>query len=183
MEPGRDNAGAGAVYVWKYVLIIGIYMVVFVPVMRAHEGPPFPIIVDEEVGPFLVSVWTDPDIGIGTFFVIMEPLSGGNLPDITSVQIGVEPVSGRLKETVYTAEPQNVRRGARYYTEVAFDQGGMWKVRVRLEGPDWEGELYSEVEATPDGSIGPIGLIVYALPFIAVGVLWFRAIILRRRRE
>jgi hypothetical protein len=57
----------------------------------------------------------------------------------------------------------------------------MWKVRVVLEGKGWEGELNSEVEATPDGSIGPIAVVIYALPFLAVGILWVRAIM--RRRE
>src|SRR5690606_31855498 len=51
--------------------------------VRAHEGPPFPIIVDERVGPYVVSVWTDPDIGIGTFFVVLEPPGDDPLPEGT----------------------------------------------------------------------------------------------------
>lgn len=168
---------------WFIHLISGICLITLVPKIEAHEGPPFPIIIDERVGPYLVSVWTDPDIGIGTFFVILEPVSGNELPEITSIQVGVEPTSGRLEEKIYDAEPQRVRRGARYYAEVEFDKGEMWKVRVILKGPGWEGELHSEVEATPDGTIGPIGLLIYALPFVAIGILWVRAIIRRRWEE
>jgi hypothetical protein len=29
----------------------------------AHVGPPFPIVEDQKVGPYLASIWTDPDIG------------------------------------------------------------------------------------------------------------------------
>lgn len=167
----------------RSILVFALCLSVIAPVIQAHEGPPFPIIVDAEAGPYLVSVWTDPDIGIGTFFVIFEPVSDDHSPDITSVQIGVEPTSGRLDETLYVAEPQRVRNGARYYAEVEFDQGEMWKVRVLIEGKNWKEELNSEVEATPDGTIGPIGLLVYSLPFVGIGILWFRAIIVRRRQE
>lgn len=150
----------------------------------AHEGPPFAIIVDEEVGPYLVSVWTDPDIGIGTFYVVFEPKNDDHeVNDIESVRIGVEPVSGRLDEAVYEFESQPARSGARYWTEVEFDKGEFWKVRVAIEGDGFKKELLSEVEATPDGSIGPIGLLIYALPFVGIGILWFRAIIVRRRHE
>lgn len=151
--------------------------------VQAHEGPPFAIIVDEEVGPYLVSVWTDPDIGIGTFFVVFDPKSDvHSTDDINSVRIGVEPVSGRLDEAVYVFEEQRARSGARYWAEVEFDKGEFWKVRVKIEGDGFEKELFSEVEATPDGTIGPIGLLIYALPFVAIGFIWFRAIIVRRRR-
>ncbi|MEX2602220.1 MAG: hypothetical protein WD355_11255 [Balneolaceae bacterium] len=168
---------------WVNILLLAIFLALFPPKTEAHEGPPFPIIIDEVIGPFLVSVWTDPDIGIGTFFVVFEPVSGDETPEITTVEIGVEPQSGRLEERVYSAESQFVRYGARYYAEVEFDQGEMWNVRVILEGPGWEGELLSEVEATPDGTIGPIGLVIYALPFVAIGIIWIRAMIRRREVE
>lgn len=167
----------------KWISLAGLLLIFVASNVQAHEGPPYPIIVDEKVGPYLVSVWTDPDIGIGTFFVVFEPISEGIPSEITSVQIAVEPVTGRLDEAIYDAESQQVRRGARYYSEVQFDRGEMWKVRVILEGDGWNEELSSEVEATPDGSIGPIGLLVYALPFVGIGILWFRAILVRRRKE
>lgn len=165
------------------ILLLAICLTVLPPKTEAHEGPPFPIIIDEVVGPYLVSVWTDPDIGIGTFFIVFEPASGEEMSDITSVQIAVEPASGRLDERIYSAESQFVRYGARYFVEVEFDQGEMWNVRVIMEGQGWEKELLSEVEATPDGTIGPIGLLIYALPFVAIGIIWIRAMIRRREVE
>lgn len=170
---------------WYYAMVLICCLILWAPKTDAHEGPPFRIIVDQEVGPYLVTVWTDPDIGIGTFFVVLEPISGDNekLPEISAVKVGVAPTSGRLEEKIYSAESQQVRNGARYLAEVEFDQGEMWKVRVIIEGPDWEGELNSEVEATPDGSIGPIVIVIYALPFIGIGILWIRAIMRRRETE
>ena len=144
---------------------------------RAHSGPPFPILVDQRVGPCVASVWTDPDIGTGTFFVMLEPAKGGSLPAKIAVRIGVQPVSKRLPEVFYAAESQPVQEGARYFTTVKFDQGGMWHTRVLIDG----GELKADVEPTPDGIIGPFASLVYALPFLGIGFLWIKAALRRRR--
>jgi len=169
---------------WHYSLWgqLTAVLLLFLPIRGsfAHEGPPFPILVDQRIGSMLVSVWTDPDIGTGTFFVVLEPADGGTLPDDVDVEVGVMPVSGRLAEVRYPAEPQQVRYGARYYTEVQFDHGEWWKVRVLLRSVAGTGELTAEVEATPDGTIGPISLVVYLLPFLAVGFLWLKAVLRRR---
>lgn len=163
---------------WSLFLFIGLLSAA---PAAAHEGPPFPILVDRTAGPYVASVWTDPDIGTGIFFVVLEPAKGESLPAGTRVRIGVQPVSGRLAEAVYEAEPQSVRQGARYFTEARFDRGEMWKVRVRIDGAEGGGELTAEVEATPDGTIGPIALLIYPLPFLAVGFLWLKAALRRRR--
>lgn len=152
------------------------------PPALAHEGPPFPIIVDEPVGPWSVSVWTDPDIGIGTFYVVLEPLDeDAEIPAGTRVSIGVRPVSGRLEEAVSEATPEPVRYGERHVAEVAFDRGEWWDVRILVQAPGGSGELTARVEATPDGTIGPIGMVFYMLPFLAVGFIWLKVAL--RKRE
>jgi hypothetical protein len=150
--------------------------------VRAHEGPPFPIVVDRPAGPYVVSVWTDPDIGTGVVYVVLEPPEGKSLPARTAVRVGVRPLSGRLAEAFYDAEAQPVRHGARYFTEVKLDRGEMWRIRALVDGSEGGGEVGAEVEATPDGTIGPIALVVYLLPFVAVGFLWLKAVLRRRER-
>jgi hypothetical protein len=147
---------------------------------RAHAGPPFPILVDQRVGPMVASVWTDPDIGTGTFFVILEPPEGRSLPAKVTVRIGVQPVTKRLPEVLYEAEPQPVHEGARYFTKVKFDQGGMWHTRVLIDSPAGGGELKADVEPTPDGILGPLASLVYTLPFLGAGFLWIKAVLRRR---
>lgn len=149
--------------------------------LRAHEGPPFPIVVDHEIGSMLVSIWTDPDIGTGTFFVVIEPGGDAELPGDIRVQVGVRPHSGRLDEALYEAAPQQVRYGARYYAEVEFDRGAWWHVRVIVESRAGSGVITSEVEATPDGALGPFSLVLFLLPFLAVGYLWLKAALAKRR--
>lgn len=171
----------------RWIYILGLLLLASWPralPVLSHEGPPFPLLENETVGPYIVSVWTDPDIGTGRFFVILEgPEGQTDFPEPTLVEVAVRPVSGRLSEVVYHAEPQRSRVGARYYAEVEFDQGEMWHVRVRIESPQGGGTLEAEVEATPDGSIGPIGLFLYLLPFLAIGFLWLKAFLSRRKQE
>lgn len=162
------------------LLPLSLALLLAAPAM-AHQGPPFPILVDQRAGPYVASVWTDPDIGTGTFFVILEPPEGQTLPAGTRVRVGVQPVSKRLPEALYEAKLQSSKDGERYFAAVPFDQGGLWQTRVLLEGPKGGGALSAQVEATPDGTLGPFASVVYLLPFLGVGFLWFKAAIRRRK--
>jgi hypothetical protein len=93
----------------------------------AHEGPPYPILVDKTLGPCVVSVWADPDVGTGTFFFILEPTPGGRLPDDVRVELGVRPTSGRLPEAVYTATREDLSGRVQYKAEVPFDAQELWR--------------------------------------------------------
>lgn len=165
-------------------LIAAITLLAWTPsAVLAHKGPPFPLIVDEIVGPYVTSVWADPDIGTGTFYVILEPRDGVQWVEPTAIRVAVRPVSGRLPEVAYDAERQRVRTGARFVALVQFDRGEYWDVRVTIDSPAGGGELTSQVEATPDGSVGSFGLVIYAFPFVLVAALWIRAVMARRKME
>jgi hypothetical protein len=153
-----------------------------IPTARAHEGPPFPIVMDRRAGPYVLSVWTDPDVGVekGKFFVIVEPAPGTNLPEELDVEVCVRPTSGRLAEACYSGTRQNLRDRVQYYAEVEFDQQEMWQVRVRVKGEGGTGEVTAEVEATPPG-YGAWDLLIYGFPFVLFGMLWL-CVALRRRR-
>lgn len=68
--------------------------------LHAHEGPPYPVLVDQRCGPYRVSVWGDPDVGTGTFFITLETPRGVRFVHPTTVRLAVAPVSGRLTEAV-----------------------------------------------------------------------------------
>ena len=153
----------------------------FVNSTRAHEGPPFPIVVDQEVDPYVVSIWTDPDVGTALFFVIVN---APNLPSDLRVQIGVQPVSGRLSEVFYSTVREQLQGQTQYRAEVQLDAQELWRVRVRLESAAGNAETLATVEATPPG-YGRWDLLVYLLPFLAIGALWSSALVrrIKRRRE
>jgi len=145
----------------------------------AHEGPPFPIILDKSVGPCIVSVWTDPDVGESTFFVIINPQPSGTVPADLKVELGVQPTSGRLAEVVYPAQREDLRDQVQYKALVFLDAQEMWRVRVGLASAQGSGEASATVEATPPG-YGRWDLLIYLLPFVAVALLWLRAVLRRR---
>jgi hypothetical protein len=156
-----------------------LIVLLLAPVARAHEGPPFPLVVDQKADPYVISVWTDPDVGTALFFVI---LNAPEPPADLRVQIGVQPVSGRLPEAFYAAERENVQGQIQYRTQVHFDAQEIWRVRVRLESAQGNAETVATVEATPPG-YGRWDLLVYLLPFLAIGVLWAVAMLRRIKRR
>ena len=149
---------------------------------RAHEGPPYPIMVDKMIGPCLVSVWADPDVGVGTFYIILDPPQGGTLPEDVTVEIGVQPVSGRLAEARYKAVREALSGRTQFKAEANFDAQERWLTRIFLSSSQGGGEASVEVEVTPPG-YGRWDLLVYLFPFLLIGFLWLNAFLRRRRRN
>jgi hypothetical protein len=159
-----------------------ILLLVIPTATYAHDGPPFPLFVDQQVGPYKVSVWTDPDVGTGTFFVVTSTASGTSLPQDLNVQIGVQPVSGRLPEVSYPAEREALQGQVQFKSLVQFDAQELWRIRIQLQTAQGSYETFATVEATPPG-LGRWDLLIYLAPFLAIGFLWFMAFIRKRRRE
>lgn len=167
--------------VWFRCLLVGFIFICSAQV-SAHEGPPYAIIVDKNVGSYLVSVWGDPDVGTGTFFVILEPTEGSTLPEDIKVGLSVQPVQERLAEAHYIAERDGVRGQVQYKAEVLFDQEELWRVRFILQSSQGIEEIITDVEVTPPG-YGRWDLLIYLFPFVAIGLLWLRAVLRRRSQK
>ena len=148
----------------------------------AHEGPPYPIIVDEPTGPVLLSVWTDPDVGTGTYHVYLEPLDGKSLPEACGVQIAVHPVTNRLPTVSYDAEPFRMNSSRYHFLgEVKFDAAEDWLTRISVRCGNEEGAAERVVAVTPPGQGPVLDFVLYLMPFVAVGFLIVRALVARRR--
>ena len=164
--------------VLTFVALTGV-CVSSAPLARAHNGPPFPIIVDQRLGPCIVSLWTHPDIGLGTFFVMVDAAPGTAIPSDLKIDLGIQPVSGRLAEVIYPTRRENLRGQVEYKTEVNFDRQEFWRARLILHSSQGDGESSASVEATPAG-FGRWDLLLYLLPFAGVGILWFKAVTTKR---
>ena len=162
----------------RLTLLLGIVLLLAM-VASAHEGPPFPLVVDQKADPYVLSIWTDPDVGTALFFVI---LNSPEPPADLRVQIGVQQVSGRLPEAFYPMERENVQGRIQYRAQVYFDAQELWRVRVRLESAQGNAETVATVEATPPG-YGRWDLLVYLIPFLAIGALWAVAMLRRIKRR
>jgi len=149
---------------------------------KAHEGPPFPILLDERTQDYVVSVWADPDIGEAKFFIIVESPSGG--PPATTPQeftMWAEPVSGRLDRVTYKTKRQTMRNQLQFEARPYFDRRDMWTVGFRVIGPNGRtNELTTKVESTPPG-FGAWDLIIYLFPFALLAGMWALAMTRRKR--
>lgn len=148
----------------------------------AHDGPPFPVIMDEPIPGYMVSVWADPDIGTGTFYVMTDPVESSSSPaEAPEVEVWVQPKNGRLPKSNYIARRQDLRNRIQFIAEPAFDQQEMFVVGIVVANADGKRtELLTEVEATPPG-LGPWDLAIYLFPFVMFGGLWVIAFFKRRR--
>jgi hypothetical protein len=145
----------------------------------AHEGPPYPILVDEPIHGYLVSLWGDPDVGTGTFYVIFEADDSTGIPsDLPRVELWVQPVTGRLDKVTY---PAHIDRPQQFLSEPEFDRQEMWTVGVAMHFPDGQAhELVTQVEVTPPG-YGRWDLVIYLVPFLLFGGLWCLSLLRRWR--
>jgi hypothetical protein len=171
--PNRLIPNAGVMATAALVLLLALPA-------RAHNGPPFPIIENRKMAGCVISLWTHPDIGLGTFFVLVDPVPGGKIPDGLQVEIGIQPESGRLAEVLYPAVRDDSRGQVEYKVSAQFDRDEFYRVRLVLRDSQGAEEALSRVEATPPG-YGRWDLLLYLLPFLAVAFLWIRGLSRRRR--
>jgi hypothetical protein len=150
----------------------------------AHIGPPYPIMENRKVGPLTIAVWSNPDVGNGSFFVIIDPPQGSTVPADMKVRVAVQPVSGRLPEKTYGAWREKLIDRVEFKTVVPFDKEETWRIRVLISSSRVSGEADTDVEVTP-ALLGRWDLLLFLLPFLGVGFLWFKAVRtkLKRRRR
>lgn len=141
-----------------------------------HDGPPYPILVDEPTVAGELSVWADPDVGVGTFYVY---LNSDWKEHVTEVQLAVRPMDGHVPEATYAAKPARAGEPFQLVGEARFDARGPWTVRFLLDGPAGLSAVEQTVEVTPPG-LGALGVVGFLLPFLAIAFLWGAALLKRR---
>jgi hypothetical protein len=155
---------------------------------RAHSGPPYPIVSDRIVGPYRVSLWTDPDTtddstARGQFWVRVDAAAPrATLPASTRAEVSIHPSDRSAAD----------RRGAtvpvsgdvtNQFVALLMDHEGPFAVHVTIAGPLGSESLDATVTATYDLRPTPSLMVIYLLPFVLVGLLWGRLIIRRRRKQ
>jgi hypothetical protein len=151
----------------------------------AHDGPPFPIVSNQVSGPYSISIWTDPDTTddrtpAGQFWVTLEAAHGaGALPAGTTATVSILPLDRAGQTHEGKAAPVNGNI-SRQFVALLLDHEGRFAVRVTIDGPLGRGTVESQVDATYDLRPAPASLVLYLLPFVAVGALWVKVLIRRR---
>ena len=167
---------------WRWALISAALVLSLAQNVSAHIGPPYPIMENRRVGPLKVEVWSNPDVGTGSFFVVLDPPLGQTIPSDLKVQVVVQPVSHRLPEATYQAWREKLRNRIEFKTVVPFDKEENWHVRVILSSAAVNGETDTDVPVTPT-LLGRWNLLLFLLPFLGIGFLWFKAISVKSKRR
>ena len=154
--------------------------------LRAHDGPPFPVVSDREVGRYLVSVWTDPDTtddgSPGGQFWVMATVRGSSAPVPAGTRATVTATPHQRPGPERSAVAAAVEgSGSTSFAGVVLADEGRFDVRVTIEGPLGPATVLAVVDATYDTRPSPLAVLLYLLPFVLAGALWVR-LLLRRRR-
>jgi len=152
--------------------------------VRTHSGPPYPIVSDQVAGPYLVSIWTDPDTTDngspgGRFWIRIHLAGGGELPPETRASVSISATNRPASARTSAAAPLHGDL-TNQFAEVVMDHEGAFAVRVGIEGPRGAATVDSAVDATYDLRPPRSLLVLYLLPFVLVGLLWGRLLIRRR---
>jgi hypothetical protein len=157
-------------------------------VLRAHDGPPFPIVSNRIAGAYDVSIWTDPDTTDdgtpgGQFWVLVGPIDRrtATIPPDTRVTVAIRPIDRTGQVQQGRAEPVN-GSVTRQFVALVMDHEGPFAVQATIDGPLGRAEVVSRVDATYDLRPSPWLIAVYLLPFLALGALWMKVLNRRRKR-
>ncbi|MBC7430152.1 MAG: hypothetical protein H7336_16180 [Bacteriovorax sp.] len=149
----------------------------------AHEGPPYPILVDKKFSNYKISVWTDPDTDKGTFLFYPE---GENLKsDDFIYQIKATPQSGApeiLSALAMKGEQQN---GYFTYTAtIPFPKAMLWNVRILIKNKQNNEVLLDQTLSVEVTTPGPnrTETLVYLMPFLLVGAIWIKVVMKKRKK-
>ena len=164
--------------------LLATTLVVASPVLHAHDGPPFPILSDRIAGPYLVSIWTDPDTtddgsAGGQFWVRLHSASKAAVPSLTRATVTIQPLDRTGAGRTAPASPV---RGdvTNQFAALVMDHEGRFAVQVKIDGPLGVAAVDATVDATYGLRPAPSLVILYVAPFVLVGLLWGRLLIRRR---
>jgi hypothetical protein len=168
----------------RFTTALALVLVACSARVLAHNGPPFPIISDQVAGPYLVSIWTDPDTTDdgspgGQFWVRIHLPGGGELPPETRATVSVS--AGDRAASARTTSASPVRGDVtNQFAALFMDHEGRFEVRITIDGPRGSATVNSAVDATYDLRPPQWLFLLYLAPFVLVGLLWGKLLIRRR---
>jgi hypothetical protein len=155
-------------------------------VVSAHDGPPYPIVSNQLLARYRVSVWTDPDTtddgsAGGQFWVMIDPARSGDTvpPDVQAI-VTIRPLDRTGGPLMARAVPVN-QDPSRQFATLVMDHEGRFAVHVDVDSASGRVSVDAEVQATYDLRPSRFLLVIYLLPFVLAGFLWTTLLVRRRR--
>lgn len=155
--------------------------------LLAHNGPPYPIVSNRVAGNYQVSLWADPDAtddgsADGRFWVAVNTAQrGAALPPDTEVKISIWPADRPASVRTAIASPVE-HEPSRWFAGFAIDHEGRYGVKAAIEGPLGPAEVEAVLDAAYDQRPQPFTVLLFILPFLLIGFVWVKLILMRRGR-
>ena len=172
----------------RYASLVALAALLSPAIVQAHSGPPYPIVSDQVVGAYNISIWSDPDAtddgtAGGSFWVVLESVTrGASIPAGTQATVSVRPLDREGAVQTGVAQPVGGSL-ANQFIALLMDHEGRFTVDVVVDGPMGRADVSATVDATYDERPPPYLMAVYLFPFLAVGLLWVKVLRQRRRRR
>lgn len=157
-------------------LLAILLLMIWIP-SYAHDGPAFPVLVDQPIKNFTVSIWADPDTGNGTYQIYAKPAQEG----IQTISIESYPVRDKSHKSTGEAQKLADTAGQLQYTvSVPFDSEEAWESEFTVKQKDGTSEkVLVKVDVTPPGP-SKWEFALYFLPFLLIGFVWGKAYLLKK---
>ena len=169
---GDERNGTGGVR--SHVLVGSVVVLLFTsgPAL-GHAGPPIPLVSNRIVGPYKVSIWADPDstddgTAAGRFWITLARRRR------RARGAGRDQPLDRAGPTIGATAQSEAGNASQLFSALVMDHEGRFQVRVTIDGPLGPAAVEAEVDATYDLRPPPGLVVVYLLPFVAVGFLWLK---------
>ncbi|MCB8918791.1 MAG: hypothetical protein H6666_12820 [Ardenticatenaceae bacterium] len=150
-------------YLWPLLaicLLLAAWLLAAPPPAGAHGGGK-PQLVNSPAGPYLVSVWTNPDpLRVGTVHftvAVSEPpppgAENGEIVLNAAVRVALTPQNQppEVRPVGGLATHQGATNKLFYETDLEVPVEGAWQVAVLIDGPVGAGEAAFEIEVRPAG--------------------------------
>ena len=181
---------------WKVRPFVGAFAIVAASTtLRAHSGPPFPIVTDVVRAPYTISIWTDPDATDdgspgGQFWVVLSLTpKEARIPPDTRVTVSARRITRAPDINGNQSSRRAITRVAapvrgdlgNQFAALVLSREGLYDVHVDIDGPLGRAVIDSRIEATYDTRPPAYMLVWYLVPFLLAGFLWTRLLLHRRR--
>src|SRR5690606_38041609 len=122
---------------------------------------------------------TDDGAPGGQFWVLLRQPNGDDPPAGTIPTVSITPADRQGPTRSVRGAPVDDEI-SRQFAALVMDHEGRFDVRVAIDGPLGPATVTAAVAATYDARPPPTMLVLYLLPFVLVGFLWFRLLMRRR---
>jgi hypothetical protein len=168
-----DSRHAGAV---TRALLVGLVPVVALGlVARAEANGGALRLARAEAGPYLVSVWSQPDpprVGrLDVSVAVMRPPGGEAALDVRA-RLQAAPADNHGKGVVVALERGAGGNLLLYHANVEVPIATRWRMTVEVEGPHGRGAAPFELDVRPARSLAWFLIILVAAVVIAAGIWW-----------